>query len=514
MLDGAERPTSGASTGPPHTAPTDPDPMIAMPPPDSLAGAERDALALLADLARLPAAERGVTGIVRLELDEDGGAEQGRAGSLAALAARGWGIAPRDGVVRVSRRSLGLLAAVATRAAEQASAERDRHGRVPATANVLVAEGLERTPIVSRAAARLREAVIEAADRRPVRLLAPWPDARRWAVALTHDLDVVALWPAFSALRLGELLARRQWRRAAQVAGAALGSLAGHPVEEGVLRLLRLERDARVNSTWFILCGRPTLRTVRAGDVTYRADSPAARRILDAVRHAGHEIGLHGSFETLDRPELFSTQRARLAELTGCPAIGVRQHFLRLSPGRSEVAMANSGFAYDSTCGFSDRNGFRSGIADVHAVTDSEGHCVPGLVEVPFCWMDRALSKYRGVENPGAWVADALDLARACRAVDGLWVGVWHPNLTPALGFPGAPDAYRRLVEQLLADEPYVATLARMVRWRAARRSVRVVGLRPDGTVEARADAGTDQDLVLEDVQGRAVERVLAADAP
>src|SRR5437667_11012688 len=32
------------------------------------------------------------------------------------------------------------------------------------------------------------------------------------------------------------------------------------------------------------------------------------------------------------------------------------------------------------------------------------------LFRSPFAWMDRALSKYRGVERPGAWAEDALAL--------------------------------------------------------------------------------------------------------
>src|SRR2546430_9989656 len=61
------------------------------------------------------------------------------------------------------------------------------------------------------------------------------------------------------------------------------------------------------------------------------------------------------------------------------------------------------------------------------------------LFRSPFTWMDRALSKYRGIEDPAAWSKDALELATTARAVGGLWVGLWHPNLTPALGFPDAP---------------------------------------------------------------------------
>ena len=81
--------------------------------------------------------------------------------------------------------------------------------------------------------------------------------------------------------------------------------------------------------------------------------------------------------------------------------------------------MSSAGFAYDSTFGFSDRNGFRLGVADVlPAWLDSgEGGQPAGIDEVPFTWMDRALSKYQGIESPQAWVEDAIELARACRAV-------------------------------------------------------------------------------------------------
>jgi hypothetical protein len=87
--------------------------------------------------------------------------------------------------------------------------------------------------------------------------------------------------------------------------------------------------------------------------------------------------------------------------------------------------------------------------------------------------MDRALSKYQHVESAGAWVDDALLLAERCRDVEGLWVGIWHPNLAPALGFPDAPDAFARLVGDLVRADAYVAPLGEIVAWRRARRSLR-----------------------------------------
>jgi len=117
--------------------------------------------------------------------------------------------------------------------------------------------------------------------------------------------------------------------------------------------------------------------------------------------------------------------------------------------------------------------------------------------------MDRALSKYAGVQDPERWVEDALDLARACRAVGGLWVGLWHPNLVAALGFPGADRALRRLIAELLKDDPYVERLSTIVAWRRARRGVRARVVAPDGGLALTADAPWDGQLQLDDRDGR-----------
>jgi hypothetical protein len=116
--------------------------------------------------------------------------------------------------------------------------------------------------------------------------------------------------------------------------------------------------------------------------------------------------------------------------------------------------------------------------------------------------MDRALSKYAGVEDPEAWISEGVDLADACRAVQGLWVGVWHPNLTPALGFPDAPAAFATLLDRLLAQQPFVAPLGSLVEWRVARRGVRVRGVLPDGRPDAYSTVPKTDGLMLEDSSG------------
>jgi len=475
--------------------------VIRLPSCDALTGAERYSVTLLRDLARLPAVEDESADVVRLELT----ARDPSDAELSTCLARDWYFERGDGVVRVPRTVLRRIAAVAGAAAEQQTGVRDRYGRVPSSENALVRLGRDGEPVVSRAAQRFREAVIASAGRRPVALCVPWPEGKRWAAAFTHDLDIVAYWPFFTLLRLSELARKAQLVRGMRTAVAALWALGRDPVGQGVRAVLEVEQRHGVPSTWFVLCGTPTLASLRAGDLTYAPESRAATAILRDLIARGCEIGLHGSFATADRPALFGEQRTRLEQLTGHPVRGVRQHFLRMQPGATQHGMLASGFHYDATYGFPDRNGFRLGVADVIPAWDASAERPLALEEVPLCWMDRALSKYRGVEEPDAWVADGIRMARECREVEGVWVGVWHPNLTPALGFPGAPAAFGGLVERLVADAPFVGTLSSIVAWRAARRSLGIRRLAPDGRFEVHGAERVATPPALEDTARRPI---------
>lgn len=463
--------------------------MIRLPAPAALNPPERYALDVLIDLACLLPVDDPAVPAIRLELTD----APAPAGGIAAWVGAAWGIASRGGAVTVPRAALRQIVDIVGSAAEQRAPGADRHGRVPSSENPLVAEGLEREPVVAQAAEALWRAVSRAAGGRPVWRVAPWPDGHRWAVAVTHDLDVASTWPLFTGLRVAELIRKGRLDVVGRVLLQAATSLGRDPVWQGVRDLLALEAQRSVRSTWFVLCGTPTPGTFVRGDLTYRPESSAARRIVAEVGGRGHGLGLHGSFATASDEGEFERQRARLEKLAGRTVVGVRQHFLRLRPGRTHRAMAAAGFHYDASMGFPDRTGFRLGVADVVPAWDQDTGPISGLDLVPFAWMDRALSKYRGIEAPEAWVSDGLELAAASRAVQGVWVGIWHPNLTPALGFPGAPEAFVALLDGLLQHRPWVATLDEIVAWRRARRTQRVLALQPDGTpVLARPDVPLD----------------------
>jgi hypothetical protein len=468
---------------------------------ERLGPAERYGLDVLLDLSRLLIAERAECDLVRLTV-----IDRGSAGSAAAdLSARA-ALEPVDGEVRITTAALRGVAEIAGGAIEQRSTARDRHGRVPATENPLVAAGQSRRPVVSLLGNELRRAVLAVAGRRPVRLLAPWPEGHRWAALVTHDLDVVDWWGLVPLLRMTQLGMKGDWALLRRVARAARRSIGRDPVTRGVHSLLQLEAHHGIRATWFVICADPTLRSMLAGDSTYRPDGPGARRILAALAQAGHEIALHGSFATAEDVQSMMAQRRMLSRLTDSPVEGNRQHFLRMHPGRTQRSMVETGFEYDASWGFADRNGFRLGVADVVPAWDAKREKPLPLDLVPLVWMDRALSKYAGVEEPGRWIEDARELARECKAAEGAWVGLWHPNTMEALGFPGAEPAFVSLLQALADDRPYFASAHKIVQWRRFRRSVRAARVSADGRVVLTTLGGQHAVIAIEDEAGETVQ--------
>lgn len=469
--------------------------------PDRLLPSERHGLEVLIDLSRLLPVEQAECDLVRLTLTE-----RSSAGSAAADLSPQAAFERADGEVRVSLASLRAVTEVAGGAFEQRSTRTDRHGRVLAAENPLVAAGQSRRPVVSVLAQELRRAVFAVAGRRPVRTVAPWPEGHRWAAVVTHDLDVVDWWGLFPLLRMVELGTKGSWELLGQVGRALRRNVGRDPVSRGVHSILQLEAHHGIRASWFVICADPTLRSFLAGDSTYRAEGPAARRILTALLQAGHEIGLHGSFATGADARRMASERRGLARLAGTPVAGVRQHFLRMRPGPTQRHMVAAGFEYDATWGFADRTGFRLGVADLVPAWDAEQHTTLPLELVPLIWMDRALSKYAGIEEPGRWIEDARELARECKAVEGVWSGLWHPNTTEALGFPGAEPAFVSLLQALADDRPYFGSTHKLVQWRRFRRSIRARRVSSDGRVALSTAAGHRTVIALEDESGETTQ--------
>ena len=224
-----------------------------------------------------------------------------------------------------------------------------------------------------------------------------WRGAR-FAVALTHDVDVPWRWTRLgvrgSAARLkSHVLARRQGpaaREARALASMPIHRLRGTDPNWRFGEILAAEREHGATSTFFLLAGHGD-RHDGASPEVYQRLRP---RLVGAILEGGGEVGVHGSYlAARDAGRLAAEVRA-LEEL-GAEVRGQRYHYLRIDPHANLAPLASLGLRYDTTLGFPDAPGFRAGIAQPFRPWDLGADRPLDLLEIPLAAMDVTLGEER-----------------------------------------------------------------------------------------------------------------------
>jgi peptidoglycan/xylan/chitin deacetylase (PgdA/CDA1 family) len=317
---------------------------------------------------------------------------------------------------------------------EERGAARDPHGRFLASSSCL--DPLD--PPLERL-------------RRELGAAAPSYRGARFAVALTHDVDVPWRWT-----RIGVLGA------AARLKGHVLGGRVGPAVHEarGLARVplhkLRStdpnwrfaevaaeERAHDARSTFFLLAGHGH----RADGAAPEAYDRLRPRLVRTLLEAGAEVGLHGSYLAADDLERLARERVLLAQLDG-PLLGHRYHYLRVDPHRNLAALAGIGFRYDTSLGFPDALGFRAGVAHPFRPWNFARERPADLVEVPLAVMDATLAeeRYAGLSAARA-KPRVLALLDWAAEHGGAFSILWHPERFDGPSARGWDRLYFELVD-------------------------------------------------------------------
>jgi peptidoglycan/xylan/chitin deacetylase (PgdA/CDA1 family) len=317
---------------------------------------------------------------------------------------------------------------------EERGAEVDRHGRFLAASSCL--DPLD--PPLERL-------------RRELGAEPPSYRGARFAVALTHDVDVPWRWTRIgvrgAAARLkGHALARRvepALHEARGLARVPLHKLRGTDPNWRFAEIAAEENAHDARSTFFLMAGHGH-RADGAAPETY---DRLRRQLVETLLETGSEVGLHGSYLAAEDLGRLARERLLLAQLDG-PLIGHRYHYLRVDPHRNLAPLAGIGFRYDTTLGFPDTLGFRAGIAHPFRPWDFARDRPADLVEVPLAVMDATLAeeRYAGLSaaNAKPRVLSLLDWAAEH---GGAFSILWHPERFDGPSARGWDRLYFELIE-------------------------------------------------------------------
>jgi peptidoglycan/xylan/chitin deacetylase (PgdA/CDA1 family) len=317
---------------------------------------------------------------------------------------------------------------------EERGAEVDRHGRFLAASSCL--DPLD--PPLERL-------------RRELGAEPPLYRGARFAVALTHDVDVPWRWTPIgvrgAAARLkSHALAGRVGPAAHEARGLArvpLHKVRGTDPNWRFAETAAAERELGARSTFFLIAGHGH----RADGAAPEAYDRLRPRLVETLLESGAEVGLHGSYLAAEDIGRLARERAVLAQLDG-PLIGQRYHYLRVDPHRNLAPLSGIGFRYDTSLGFPDALGFRAGIAHPFRPWNFARDRPADLVEVPLAVMDATLAEERYANLSAADAKpQVLELLDRAAEHGGAFSILWHPERFDGPSARGWDRLYFELIE-------------------------------------------------------------------
>jgi peptidoglycan/xylan/chitin deacetylase (PgdA/CDA1 family) len=280
-----------------------------------------------------------------------------------------------------------------------------------------------------------------------------WPEAQRFGLALTHDVDFTrAFHPVKKYFFMGWAALKRNRSGVKEIQQADRDAW-------GFDRLLSFYETQRWPATFFFLA-----KYLEGRHLRYRIRSLKMRLLLFRLK-AGHEIALHPSRYAFEHPFRYKREKARLARAARTSVYGMRHHYLRgLFPALWKQA-EELGLSYDATLIYRSQSGFRAGTCRPYIPANLK----KTLWAVPTLFFENTLPEKGMNVNDSLQVIDRL--LGAVKKHRGLFTVLWHTNHF------FRPKAYARiwqaLTERLAAESPFIATVKDHTHWQLQRGEIR-----------------------------------------
>ena len=344
----------------------------------------------------------------------------------------------------------------------------DRHGRLRSEASYLATRGVAGAPVVNHYAAAIEMALplIGSFSPRP-----RWPDGRRAAIGLSHDVDrpdKYAILRAAANLRLPPP-DRLPWFIARTLRDLTHRLRDPRPDDFWLFDEVVAAEAAHGLRSTFLFSVMPAYGSYGStNDVLYDAAWPHLRRAMRTLRDAEVELGLHASYHAYRDAARFVAEKARLEELSGGPVRGLRHHFWQVGPDLPRTLRAHeaAGFVYDSSIAFNDVAGLRRGIALPYRPWDAAQGRRLATWQLPVIALDSAVcgtmrSTQEGIDTVWAAIEGVIDAG-------GVAVLDWHVRCSvPANDrYRAWGEVYLGVVERLAARaDVWTAGLGEIADW-------------------------------------------------
>jgi peptidoglycan/xylan/chitin deacetylase (PgdA/CDA1 family) len=212
-----------------------------------------------------------------------------------------------------------------------------------------------------------------------------YPDGKKFAICLTHDIDAVfpsnlsTIHCSFRSLSTG------QYMTAFKNSLSVINKKWNAWLNFG--DIMKLEDKYGAKSSFYFITSDRNIE-----EVNYNIEE--LEEELGTIVDNGWEIGLHGGYYTYNDLNSMIDEKRRLEKLIGKKTIGYRNHYLRFKVPNTWELLSKAGFKYDTTLGYADYIGFRNGMCHPYIPFNLITNKKIDLLEIPLAVMDCTLFEY------------------------------------------------------------------------------------------------------------------------
>ena len=153
--------------------------------------------------------------------------------------------------------------------------------------------------------------------------------------------------------------------------------------------------------------------------------------LIKKINARGHEIGIHGSYQTFQDPKKILKQKIFFEENMRKIGInqkikGNRQHYLRWDSSVTPDYLDAAGFEYDTSGSYADYPGFRYGTSKAFSMWGWQSQKKLNLKQYPLVVMEVSIAHYMGLGYSEQALNLMLDLKKNCQILNGNFSLLWH----------------------------------------------------------------------------------------
>lgn len=221
-----------------------------------------------------------------------------------------------------------------------------------------------------------------------------YPEGRKFAVCLTHDIDFVCTGMLNTATRTVKALKKGQFVEASILPFSRINKR-WNPLWN-FRQTMELEEIYGAKSTFYFL-------TLDPGNQDFTFSIEELEEELGHILDDGWEVGLHGGHEAYNNLTEIKRKKQKLEKVLKKEVIGYRNHYLRFKTPKTWELLAEVGFSYDSTFGYYDCAGFRNGMCHPFSPYDLNTGKEIDILEIPLSIMDTTLFSHMHLDFKQAW---------------------------------------------------------------------------------------------------------------